>query len=34
MASLHFRLFGHFECVIDFDAEVSDGAFQLRMSRQ
>ena len=28
---LHFRLFGHLERVIDLDAEVSNGAFDLRM---
>src|SRR5204862_2449833 len=31
---LHFRLFGHFECVIDLDAEVSNGALELRMTEQ
>ena len=31
---LHFRLFGHLECVIDPDAEVSNGALELRMTEQ
>src|SRR5437660_4656715 len=31
---LHFRLFGHLECVIDLDAEVSNGALELRMTEQ
>jgi len=26
---LHFRLFGHFECVVDFDTEISNGALSL-----
>jgi hypothetical protein len=30
----NFRLFGHFECVVHFDTEVSDGTFQLSMTKQ
>lgn len=31
---LYFRLLGDFQRVIDLDSEVSDGAFQLGMSKQ
>src|SRR6202008_3216711 len=31
---LPFRLFGHLERVIDLDAEVSNGAFELRMAEE
>src|SRR5205807_3799724 len=31
---LHFRLFGQLECVIDLDAEVSNGTLELRMTEE
>lgn len=31
---LNLRLLRHFECIIDFDAQVSHGAFQLCMAEQ
>jgi hypothetical protein len=31
---LHLRLFGHLECVIDLDAEISNGARELRMAEE
>src|ERR1700687_5539028 len=31
---LHLRLFGHLECVIDLDAEISNGGLELRMAEE
>lgn len=34
VAELYLRLLRDFESIIDFDAQVSHGAFQLRMAEQ
>ena len=34
VVELHLRLLGDFQSVVDFDAEVSDGAFKLGVPEQ
>jgi hypothetical protein len=34
VVELHLRLLGDFQSVVDFDAEVSDGAFKLDVPEQ
>ena len=33
-SGLYLGLFGHLECIINFDPEVTHGAFELRMTKQ
>ena len=34
LAGLHLRLLGNLQCIVNFDPQIPDGAFELRVSEQ